>query len=91
MMDDLLTRTFREEDVGARWGGDELVIGLNDTRGGSARSRLAQLLEAVRTLIFTSPEGQQFSVGCSAGLAEYLGDGDGFAADREHSLAAVSH
>lgn len=72
----LLTQTFREEDVVGRWGGDEFVVGLYDTPPGTAVSRLAQLLEKVRAKPFTSPEGRQFSVTLSAGLAEYPGDGN---------------
>jgi diguanylate cyclase (GGDEF)-like protein len=71
----VLTQTFREEDVVARWGGDEFVVGLYDTPPGTAMSRLAELLAKVRETHFTAADGRHFSVTLSAGLAEYPDDG----------------
>lgn len=72
----LLTKAFRDEDVVARWGGDEFAVGLYDLPRGTAMARLARVLEEVRAMVFTSSDGRQFGVTFSAGLAEYPADGD---------------
>lgn len=64
---------LRGDDVIARWGGDEFVIGMYGMSGNDGRQRLAELLEQIRDARF-GPHG---AVGAtlSAGLAEYPTDG----------------
>jgi diguanylate cyclase (GGDEF)-like protein len=70
-----IRRTFRGEDVGARWGGDELVIGLYGMADGDGRERLGRFLEDIRALRFGARG--EVAVTLSAGLAQYPRDGDG--------------
>jgi diguanylate cyclase (GGDEF)-like protein len=66
-----LLRYFRSEDVVARWGGDEFLIGMFGMSGDDGRRRINDLLEAMRAQSFDG-----VSVTISAGLAEYPVDGD---------------
>jgi diguanylate cyclase (GGDEF)-like protein len=71
---DTLRRTFRSEDVIARWGGEELVLGLFtlDREGGI--QRISDVLRRFRDEEFAGEDGP-FSVTFSAGVAEYPTDG----------------
>jgi len=65
---------FRGEDVVARWGDDELVVGMYGMTTVDARQRLGDFVELVR--------GQRFHQGriaitLSAGVAQYPADGAG--------------
>jgi diguanylate cyclase (GGDEF)-like protein len=71
---ELLTLAFRGEDVVARWGGEEFVVGLYGMAAEDARQRMAQLLESFREEEFTA-EGQAFRLSFSAGVAQFPGDG----------------
>ncbi|GAB4118919.1 MAG: GGDEF domain-containing protein [Rubrivivax sp.] len=62
---------LRLSDVLARWGSEEFVVLLSDTRAALARGGVERLCDAVRALRFpfeTAPQG----VTLSAGLAEHL-------------------
>jgi diguanylate cyclase (GGDEF)-like protein len=67
----MLTRTFRAEDVAARWGGDEFVIGMYGMAGEDGRERLGRFLEELRG----APIAEGVEVTMSAGLAEFPADG----------------
>jgi diguanylate cyclase (GGDEF)-like protein len=67
----LLTRTFRAEDVAARWGGDEFVIGMYGMAGVDGRERLGRFLEELRG----APIADGVEVTMSAGLAQFPDDG----------------
>jgi diguanylate cyclase (GGDEF)-like protein len=71
---ELLVRTFRGEDVIARWGGEEFVVGMYGMTSGDARQRTAQLLESFREEEFHA-EGQSFTLSFSAGVAQFPRDG----------------
>jgi diguanylate cyclase (GGDEF)-like protein len=66
-----LRRAFRDEDVVARWGGEEFLIGLYGMASGDGVARMYRVLEAVRKEPFTSPSSGQFEVTFSAGVAEF--------------------
>lgn len=83
-------RTFRGEDVGARWGGDEFVIGLYGMSGDDGRERVGRFLEDARALRFGARG--EVAVTLSAGLAEYPRDGadvDGLHLTADRALYAA--
>ena len=66
-----LRRSFRDEDVVARWGGEEFIIGMYGMASGDGVTRMYRVLETLRRETFTSPEGGEFAVTFSAGVAEF--------------------
>ncbi len=70
----LLRRTFRNEDVLARWGGEEFVVGLYGMPSETAKRRLLDCLDRLSKWLFEGSE--PFSVTFSAGIAEYSQDGN---------------
>jgi diguanylate cyclase (GGDEF)-like protein len=64
----VLRRFFRGEDVVARWGGDELVVGMYGLAENDACQRLGDLVEDVRTRRF---DRGTIEVTLSAGVAAY--------------------
>ncbi|MCG8364396.1 MAG: response regulator [Pseudanabaenales cyanobacterium] len=73
---ELLKRTFRKEDVLARWGGEEFVVALYDTTAERGLERLKSVLDLWRQQRFTDAHNRQFFASFSAGLAEYPQDGN---------------
>lgn len=71
-----LMDTFRGEDLVARWGGGEFLVGMYGMRDVDAVSRLADVLEAQREVVYTDDAGERFTVTFSAGVAEHGVDGD---------------
>jgi diguanylate cyclase (GGDEF)-like protein len=67
---ELLVRTFRGEDVVARWGGEEFVVGMYGMACEDAVQRIAQLLEDFRDEAFHAGE-DEFRLSFSAGVAQY--------------------
>ena len=68
----VLCQFFRGGDVVARWGGDELVVGMYAMASADARQRLGELIEQLR--------GQRFHAGrialtLSIGVAQYPAEG----------------
>jgi diguanylate cyclase (GGDEF)-like protein len=82
-MGKLLRRSFRNEDVVARWGGEEFVIGLYGISKEAGIQRLNRVLDDLHQKRFTAlntrslpPESQaHFQVTFSAGVAQYPQDG----------------
>jgi diguanylate cyclase (GGDEF)-like protein len=70
-----LLKTFRAEDVVARWGGEEFAVGMFGMPQHDAVQRMTGLLEAFRQELFTAPGGTEFHVTFSAGVALYPEDG----------------
>ncbi|MEB3830651.1 response regulator [Phormidium sp. CCY1219] len=71
----LLLRTFRSEDVVARWGGDEFVVGMYGMTKINGMKRLSELLDIMhQESAIPVPEGN-WQVTFSAGVAEYPEDG----------------
>ncbi|MCU1287299.1 MAG: Two component response regulator receiver modulated diguanylate cyclase [Acidobacteriales bacterium] len=70
-----MVNTFRSEDVVARWGGDEFVIGMYGMRREDAAQRLQTLLDALKRERFQVPDGPRIEITFSAGIAQYPDDG----------------
>lgn len=71
----LLQQNFRSEDVVARWGGEEFVVGLYGMTRKHGVKRLTELLETLRQQEFNDANNRKFRVSFSAGVAEYPQDG----------------
>ncbi len=79
----LLRQFFRTEDVVARWGGEEFVVGMYDTHKQDGKQRLIHLLELLRQKPFTVlPDPNQpmqpeypFYLTFSAGISQFPADG----------------
>lgn len=80
----LLKRSFRSEDVVARWGGEEFVVGMYGMTRSDAVQKLTGVLETLRQKEFITPDctehdaptlRTQFRVTFSAGVAQYPEDG----------------
>jgi diguanylate cyclase (GGDEF)-like protein len=72
----LLPRQFRNEDVVACWGGGEFIVGMYGINKADSVERLAETLENIRQVEFCDPKGRKFNITLSAGVAQYLVDGD---------------
>lgn len=80
----LLRRSFRNEDVVARWGGEEFVIGMYGINKQDGLQRLNKVLEILRQQSFTALNTTQTTampsskvqITFSAGIAQYPDDGD---------------
>jgi diguanylate cyclase (GGDEF)-like protein len=71
----VLMRTFRSEDVVARWGGEEFLIGMYGMTRLDGVQRLRNLLDGLRHEPFTGPAGERIGITFSAGVAQYPEDG----------------
>jgi diguanylate cyclase (GGDEF)-like protein len=71
----LLNRSLRSEDTVARWGGEEFVVGMYGMGKQEGVQRLSTILSALHQEKFTAPDGRQFYVTFSAGVAQYPEDG----------------
>lgn len=65
-----LQRAFRGQDVVARWGGEEFLVGMYGMASGDAVRRLSEVLEAFQGHTFASPDGSAFRSSFSGGVAE---------------------
>lgn len=72
----LLRRNLRGEDVVARWGGEEFLIGMFASSAADAADRVNRLLEIVRKEPMRTARGDEFTVTFSAGIASYPHDGE---------------
>ncbi|HEY9640951.1 MAG TPA: response regulator [Coleofasciculaceae cyanobacterium] len=71
----LLLQSFRNEDVVARWGGEEFVIGLYGMNRAEGIQRLSLLLRRLRQETLTAPDKSSFHITGSIGIAQYPEDG----------------
>lgn len=72
----ILNRSFRAEDVVARWGGEEFVVGMFGMEKRDAVQRLNHVLAVVREERFDGPGREPFTVTFSAGVATFPADGN---------------
>jgi len=67
----------RGEDVVARWGGEEFLIGMYGITKAQAKQRILQFLEVIKQERFVVPEkNESFHITFSAGIAAVPGDGN---------------
>jgi diguanylate cyclase (GGDEF)-like protein len=71
----LLERSFRAEDVVARWGGEEFVVGMFGADKEDGARRIEVVLEQLRDEVFELPGAEPLRVTFSAGVAQYPVDG----------------
>lgn len=71
----LLKQSFCNEDVVARWGGEEFVIGMYGMTREDGVQRLIRILERLSQQAFTTETGAMIHVTFSAGVAQYPEDG----------------
>ncbi len=72
---EFLLQSFRGEDLVARWGGEEFIVGMCGMSRNDGVRRLATILEIWRQEEFSGPEDARFKITFSAGAAEYPTDG----------------
>lgn len=72
---DAMRKTFRGEDIVARWAGDQFVLGMYGMLRDDGVLRTAEMLEEFRPVDFTGADGSQFRVTFSAGVAQFPEDG----------------
>jgi two-component system, cell cycle response regulator len=66
-----LGQFFRTEDVVARWGGEEFLIGMYGMASGDGVARLYRVLEAIRRQTLVVEDGSHLEISFSAGVAEF--------------------
>lgn len=71
----LLRQSFCNEEIVARWGGEEFVIGMYGMTREDGVQRLIHVLERLPHQAFTTETGAIISVTFSAGVAQYPEDG----------------
>lgn len=70
-----LKQFFRSEDIAARWGGEEFVLGLYGLTQDKGMERLSDFQKIWRREEFTDANNKRFGVTFSAGIAEYPNHG----------------
>lgn len=70
-----LRDSFRSEDIVARWGGCEFVVGMYGLSRYDGVERLGELMAGIHKKAVASPGGAEFSITLSAGVAQYPEDG----------------
>jgi diguanylate cyclase (GGDEF)-like protein len=71
----LLSTRFRDEDLRARWGGEEFALAFPGETIEKIRRGVEQVLRELQAIEFVGDNGQPFHASFSAGLAEYPKDG----------------
>ncbi len=71
----VLRESFRSQDVVARWGGCEFVVGMYGLSRYDGVERLGELIARINKKAFVSATGTEFTVALSAGVAQFPEDG----------------
>ncbi|HEX5483297.1 MAG TPA: response regulator, partial [Terriglobia bacterium] len=71
----LLQKSFRSEDILARWKGDEFIAGMYGLNRYDGIARLSELAEKIRQEGFKTPEGAEIQPVLNGGVAGYAEDG----------------
>jgi diguanylate cyclase (GGDEF)-like protein len=71
----LFAPMFRSDDVVARWGGEEFLIGMDSMSPAHAVRRLSEVHDLVRREWFTAEGGVEFQITFSAGRAYFPTEG----------------
>jgi diguanylate cyclase (GGDEF)-like protein len=69
----IMTRTLREGDWVARWGGEEFIVFLHDSTAAEAQSAMERLCLAMRAEPFATPQGE-LRLSVSVGVGIWRGD-----------------
>lgn len=85
-----LTCQVRQTDIVSRYGGEEFVVLLTDTRTKEAKAVMARVLSSIRDTPFQIPGGKTVTVTVSAGVATHMEKGLGFDS-AEALLEAADH
>lgn len=67
----MILSAFRDGDVVARWGGEEIVIAALQMTQKMMAERLSKVLKSVQAMPFEGSDGVKFFTSYSAGVAEY--------------------
>jgi diguanylate cyclase (GGDEF)-like protein len=70
-----LARSMRATDMIARYGGEEFVVLFPQTNRGAAAVRVETLRAQIAAFPIVTPEGEELTITCSAGIAELPLDG----------------
>ncbi|WP_185746168.1 response regulator [Oryzihumus leptocrescens] len=85
----LLRRSFRADDLIARWGGQVIAVALYGLGREDAAGRVVRTLERCRANPFTGTDGRSVPVTFSAGVAQFGPDGEDLASVYRNAEAAL--
>ena len=74
----ILQSAFRDADVVARWGGEEIVVGACRMTQEMMVNRLEKVLKTIQSVEYEAPDGTKFFTSFSGGVAESPIDGKDF-------------
>ncbi len=86
----LMTKSFRAEDVIGRWGGGEFTIGMYGSNKEQAAIKLSQLFIVLQQQKFAGDGGGNFHVTSSGGVSQYLIDGASVEELRKSAIGALA-
>lgn len=72
----LLSQTFRQEDIVGRWGGEEFVIGMYGSHKENSKRRLNLVKQQFHQHHFLAQGEKTFQMTFSAGIAQFPEDGE---------------
>ena len=70
----LLARSFRQEDIVGRWGGEEFIVCLYGAERADAQASIEELLARLHALPLAAADGTPVQAGFSAGVATFPSD-----------------